>query len=417
MLAIGRHLRDRGHRVLFNTAEVFREQVESAGLWFSPLSGKANIDYRNREEVFPDRSNHELGSARFLYDLKHLFGDAIPDQYWEMKRLIVEHDIDVVLADTTFFGTFPLLLGHDDDRPPVVGCGILPLLLSSIDVSPFSGPDSSVEGREQNRHDTLQHQEMLGEVDCYINQILERCGSPGLPQFFLDCAYTLPDLFLQFSADGIEFPRSDMPANVKLVGPVLPDRDLHFEPPRWWGELNKSKPIVLVAQSAVENTDLAELIEPSLSGLACEDVTVVATLDRPGSEIPSVSVPKNARMVPFIPFDRILPKVDALVTNGSFEVVNQALSAGVPVIVSGTSGDKPFVAARVAWSGAGLNIENGRPTPDQIRIAVCNLLSKDTFRKRARDLQKNFSLYHAIDEVTRRVEALALRHLLNVSVD
>ena len=54
MLAIACHLRDQGHSILFNTAEVFRKQVESEGLRFVPLIGKANFDYRTFNKFIPE---------------------------------------------------------------------------------------------------------------------------------------------------------------------------------------------------------------------------------------------------------------------------------------------------------------------------------------------------------------------------
>jgi UDP:flavonoid glycosyltransferase YjiC (YdhE family) len=37
MLTVACHLRDCGHRVTFNTAEVFRNKIESSGIRFVPL--------------------------------------------------------------------------------------------------------------------------------------------------------------------------------------------------------------------------------------------------------------------------------------------------------------------------------------------------------------------------------------------
>jgi UDP:flavonoid glycosyltransferase YjiC (YdhE family) len=48
----------------------------------------------------------------------------------------------------------------------------------------------------------------------------------------------------------------------------------------------------------------------------------------------------------------MLPKIDALVTNGGYGSVNQALSFGVPLVTAGTGEDKADVNARVAWSGS-----------------------------------------------------------------
>ena len=46
MLAIAQHLTSVGHNVTFNTSEYFRNKVESAGVRFVAMTGKANYDYR-----------------------------------------------------------------------------------------------------------------------------------------------------------------------------------------------------------------------------------------------------------------------------------------------------------------------------------------------------------------------------------
>jgi hypothetical protein len=51
-----------------------------------------------------------------------------------------------------------------------------------------------------------------------------------------------------------------------------------------------------------------------------------------------------------------------MVTNGGYGGVQMALSYGVPLVVAGASEDKPEVGARVAWSGAGLNLKTGKPS-------------------------------------------------------
>jgi UDP:flavonoid glycosyltransferase YjiC (YdhE family) len=47
-----------------------------------------------------------------------------------------------------------------------------------------------------------------------------------------------------------------------------------------------------------------------------------------------------------------------LITNGGYGAVNHAFSLGVPIAVAGESEDKDMVAARVGWTGAGINLKN-----------------------------------------------------------
>jgi hypothetical protein len=150
MLAIACYLRDRGHSIIFNTAEVFRRQVEAANLRFVPLKGFANFDYRRLDEAFPERKNFKPGPDQLAHDFKNAFGKTIPDQYWGMQQIMDESEIDVIFTDLTFAGAFPLLLGPREARPLIIGCGVVPMLLSSIDTSPLSFPDSSPAGRTRN---------------------------------------------------------------------------------------------------------------------------------------------------------------------------------------------------------------------------------------------------------------------------
>lgn len=405
MLAGACHLRDRGHRILFNTGEVFRRQIESARLEFIPFTGFANFDYRHLDEAFPERKNFPPGPEQLAHDFKYGFGRPIPDQYWGIRKIMDEVGTDLILTDLGFMGTFPLLLGSRAAHPPVVSCGVLPMFLSSIDVSPFTAPDSCMDRRERNQQDNRQFQAMLEPVQEYINQVLEDCGAPAMPAFFLDCMYTLPDLFLQFTAEAFEYPRSDMPPTVRFVGPMLPNTSVPAERPAWRSKLDGTKPVVLVTQGTIANEDLSQLIEPAVTGLAGEDVLViVATGGRDLKEI-STPIPSNVVVERFIPFNEIFPQVDVFVTNGGYGAVNQALSMGVPIVVAGATEDKPMVAARVAWSGAGINLETDRPTPGQIRAAVGTVLADTGYRRKARILQASFERYDALAEITQAVES------------
>ena len=56
------------------------------------------------------------------------------------------------------------------------------------------------------------------------------------------------------------------------------------------------------------------------------------------------------------------------------------LAHGIPLVVAGGDLDKPEVAARVAWSGAGVNLRTGRPRSAAIAAAVDRVLGESSFR-------------------------------------
>jgi UDP:flavonoid glycosyltransferase YjiC (YdhE family) len=231
-----------------------------------------------------------------------------------------------------------------------------------------------------------------------------------LPEFLFDSLITLPDLYLQLTTERFEYPRSDMPENVRFVGPLLSPPSSDFDPPPWWEELDSEKPVVLVTQGTLANTDLTQLVGPTLTALSGEDVMVVATTGGPPLQAIPVALPDNARAAVFVPFDRLLPRVSVMVTNGGYGAVNHALSLGVPLVVAGDSEEKPEIAARVAWAGAGINLETPRPTSEQIGDAVLTALTDPSYRQRAQALRDDFARTNALDAIASAVEEFAGAH-------
>ncbi|PRC57278.1 glycosyl transferase, partial [Mycobacterium sp. ITM-2017-0098] len=81
---------------------------------------------------------------------------------------------------------------------------------------------------------------------------------------------------------------------------------------------------------------------------------------RPVSQI-RIPLPPNTYVAEYLPHDVLLPMVDVMVTNGGYGSVQRALSDGVPLVVAGQTEDKPEVAARVEYFGAGVNLRTGTP--------------------------------------------------------
>ena len=80
-------------------------------------------------------------------------------------------------------------------------------------------------------------------------------------------------------------PRSDLPPSVRFVGPILAPPSTSFEPPRWWAELEDTRPVVHVTQGTLDNVDLGRLLLLTTRRLAGWDAPAVATTwgARPGA--------------------------------------------------------------------------------------------------------------------------------------
>jgi MGT family glycosyltransferase len=411
LLAVSQHLVSRGHEVVVHTGRVFRERVEATGARFVAFRPEIDIDYRRLDDHFPERRKLAPGPDQLCFGLKHFFADAMPYQSAGIRDIRREFSADAIIVDAMFCGTIPLLLGPSEERVPIVALGIAPLALSSADTGffgmalpPARTPEERARNVAMNSH--LQ-QAILGSTQRYFNDILEKHGSRPLPVFLFDAMITLPDLYLQLTAKEFEYPRAEMPDSIRFVGPLLPPPSTDVRLPPWWDECEKAGSIVLVTQGTVANEDLGRLVGPTLTALANEDLTVIAGTGGPPVESIPVALPPNAKAGTFLPFDRLLPKVSVMVTNGGYGAVTHALSLGVPLVVAGDSEEKPEIAARVAWAGAGINLGTGRPSASQIREAVRAVLTRPQYRRRAQALRTAFARHNARDEIAELVEGLA----------
>jgi UDP:flavonoid glycosyltransferase YjiC (YdhE family) len=126
----------------------------------------------------------------------------------------------------------------------------------------------------------------------------------------------------------------------------------------------------------------------------------VATTGGPDPEPLRAGLPPNARLERFIPHDRLLPHVDVMVTNGGYGGIQQALANGVPLVVAGDSEDKPEVAARVHWSGVGVNLRTGHPSPAMVAHAVRRVLARRSYHLRARALQAQMAASDPLGDIS-----------------
>jgi MGT family glycosyltransferase len=219
----------------------------------------------------------------------------------------------------------------------------------------------------------------------------------------LDSA-VLADRLIVPTIPEFEYHRSDQPEHVRFVGAVSPEPADGFIAPSWWKELSADRPVVHVTQGTIDNADLSRLIEPTIEALADEDVTVVVTTGgRPISQLRS-PLPSNTFVSEYIPHDVLLPSVDVMVTNGGYGAVQRALSTGVPLVVAGNTEDKPEVAARVEYFGAGVNLRTGVPTAGEVRRAVRAVLSDDRYRQAAARLQAAHARRDGVSEIASLID-------------
>lgn len=404
-LPIARNLIQHGHDVLWYTGRQFQQSIAATGAQFVPIEAAVDPADHSPDERFPERAKLS-GLAGFKFDLKHLFLDDAPGQVADLQRILREFPAEVVLGDTGFIG---MALLHELGGPAWATYGITALTLSSRDTAPFGtglAPSATRMGRIRNRVlAALFERVLFRDVTAYANRIRSSLDVPPRRSGVLNGTLS-PYLYLQASTTAFEYPRSDLPPQVHFIGPLLPATPDQWTPPRWWNDLRSDRPVVLVTQGTVAN-NAHDLIVPTLRALADQHVLVVATTGGAPVEQIGIDIPANARVEPFIPFGALLPHISLMITNGGFGGVQFALAHGVPLIVAGTTEEKPEIAARVAWSGAGINLKTKTPTPDQIRSAVHTVLIDSRYPLQAAQIEADYAQHDAPQEAVALLEQLA----------
>jgi len=403
-LPIARALVHRGHEVRWYTGAKFRHRVEATGAHFEPYRVAYDFDDGDYNAGFPGRDALQ-GLRQIKFDFVNIFMKQIAPQHIDFKAIHHRSPVDVIVADPSIGAAVTF---NAKGGPPYAIYNVSCLGIKSRDTAPFGLgllPSGTAAGRLRNRLlYALASNVIFRDVSAEFGRQLRSLGL--LPRPF-EGVMESPYLFLEPTVPGFEYQRSDLPPQVHFIGALLPDAPGDFVPPTWWSEVvAKRRPVVLVTQGTVA-TNPHELITPAVVGLADDNVVVIAAGVKSTTALGLDSLPANAHVEPFVPFNRLLPYVDVYVTNGGFGGVHFALANGVPIVAGGITEDKPEIGNRVAYSGVGINLKTNKPSPEQMRAAVKRVLSTPSYRQKARELQAELARHDAPGEAAILLEQLA----------
>ncbi|MEO1131329.1 MAG: nucleotide disphospho-sugar-binding domain-containing protein [Cyanobacteria bacterium J06639_1] len=406
MLPVAKMLVDRGHDVWWYSGQAFQSRIERTGARFAAMENA--LDYSIVENVpteWVERRQSLKGLAQLKFDLAHFFVEAAIGNTQDLLHILQQFPADAFVVDSFFMAA---AWASEIAEIPWAQLGISVMTFPSRDTAPFGlgmPPSASWLGRLRNTTlHWLMRNVAFRDIYARINQARSQFSLPPTRAGVFDLVS--PYLYMAGVTAGFEYPRSDLPPQVHFIGPSISESLLEFSPPSWWDDMARAKSVVHVTQGTVA-LNARDLLVPTMQALADEDVLVVATtVNDPAESLGDFSIPANARVERFIPHHALLPHVDVMVTNGGFNGIQMALARGIPIVAAGKSEDKPEVCARLARSGAGIDLKTQTPTPAQLKQANARILSHTSYRDNAQRLQQDIQACQSDERAADLLETL-----------
>ena len=190
-----------------------------------------------------------------------------------------------------------------------------------------------------------------------------------------------------------------LPPTVVHVGPRLDDVSWAGE----WEAPAGEEPLVLVGLSSdyQDQGDLLRRIAAALGTLTVRAVLTTGT----GIDPASVKAPANVQVVKAAPHSTVLREAALAITHGGHGVTIKSLAAGVPLVCLPMGRDQLDIAARVAYTGAGIRLEQ-RAEPAEIAAAVEHVLGEASYREAAERIATVIAEETLTDRAVAEIEAV-----------
>ena len=190
-----------------------------------------------------------------------------------------------------------------------------------------------------------------------------------------------------------DFPRQHLPDTFHYIGSFTADRQLPNDHDFPWDSLD-GRPLIFASLGTIVDQSNTPVFPRILAGCAGLDAQLVLALGSWSTEKGRETVreqlgaiPDNAVVVDFAPQLAVLERSSVLITHAGVNTVLEALSRGVPIVALPRSADQPAMGSRIAYTGSGLVGSFQSSTAEEIRGMVKRVLTEDTFRRRAQNLQ------------------------------
>jgi zeaxanthin glucosyltransferase len=191
--------------------------------------------------------------------------------------------------------------------------------------------------------------------------------------------------------DSFDFPRRELPAALRYVGP-LHQATAHAANPAAdcfpWDRLS-NKPLVYASLGTLQN-QLQHVFRAILAGLSDLSVQVVLALGKKDAAW-NEPTPTNALVVGYAPQLELIERASLVITHAGLNTALETLTRGKPMVCIPVTNDQPGVAARVVHVGAGELLPLRNVTAARIKQLAQQVLQQPKYREAAERMQADIA--------------------------
>lgn len=397
LLGLSRTFADHGHRVSFCTSPVFVDLVARSGFRFLPLG--------TAEEYHSTVNNPELWKPKT--SLKVLWSGVAKTIRPMFDIMCREVDSDTVIAGHPW--SFGARLFQEKYGTPMITLQVSPSTFLSAKRPPIHKQlniPMFLPWRVRAALLWALERGMLDRVCAPdINRFRGQLGLPPVRRIMSRWMYS-PQGVLGLFPEWFAPPQSDWPTAVQLTGfPLFDGASAQHIDTEVESFLDHGEPPVVFTPGStlIDEAAYHTAAGEALDAVGCRGIFLGA---RNAAQQRRSS---NVLIRSYVPLSKLLPRARALVHHGGIGTVSQALSAGIPQLITPFAHDQFDNAARVERLGCGITMKDGI-SRENLGRSLRVLLENQSIREQCRSVRPRV----APGEVSRRqalvaVEALAAR--------
>ena len=387
MLALAIELRGRGHEIVINTLEVYREKIAALGFDFYPMRPDVNPDDRELAKMMMDA---KTGTEKLLREIlipnvRPMFEDLM--KAVEQADLLISGEVVFAAASvaektgikwiTTSLAPASFLSPHDPFVPPTAQWL---RHFRFLGVTFHTGIYSLV------------HRLVASWLEPYRNFRREVGLSETHDPIFKDKFSKL--FHLAMFSKVLGKPQPDWHAPTLQTGFCFYDgqQDLGKMPENLTEFLDSGEPPIVFTLGSAAVMDARDFFEESAKAAGILNRRAVL-LYGIFNETPKIT-DENIVAFDYAPFSQILPRAACVVHQGGVGTTAQVLRAGVPALIMPYSHDQPDNAARCERIGAARTIAREKYKAETAAKELRELLSDLSYKSKAVEAKKIVEAEH-----------------------